>query len=481
MPGSPLTRFHATTEGLPATRITDFENMPRQVYDAFLRHFTAIAREDRTILFLDDFHWADIASVRLLQFLARRWKSGDFTLLLAYRPEELRANGTVRHWLNLLKTDPSATVVTLDMLENVEARKLARAVAAKNVSDKAIEQIVNLAGGNPRYLVDLAANSPVDAKTGLFRNGAAIPLSVERLLIRRARELSDDARKAVSSLSVLGKDATFAQLLRIADCNHDDCVGALEELQYLGLVGWSNNGVRIRQAIVGTAIYEKLSPARRMLLHARVAELLKEEPDSAPLELIAAHYFWSGNHDLAHLYATEAVNGSDPGDIARRLHLLDVAHEVSSGVSQSLVAASLAKANHRARRLRKALHFGREVLHTSRTSSTNAVAETRLIVADTRHRLGFDGTAAALQELEEVETFARDEGDDLLRAIGLETRVQLLDREGDHEAVVQLLAGNRGAGTGGGSGREISGAFDRLPHCPVRRPRRGDPQGPPGG
>lgn len=437
---SMLPMVHAPAARLPTTQITDFENLPRPVYEAFLHLFTATAEEHRTILFLDDFHWADLASVRLLQFLARRWKSGDFTLLLAYRPEELRVNGAVHHWLSLLKADPTATVVTLDTLEDEPARKLARGIAVKNVSDAAIEQVVNLAGGNPRYLVDLAANSPAEAKGGLYRGGAMIPLSVERSLIRRARDLSDHARKAVASLSVLGKDATFAQLLRIADCSHDDCAGALEELQHLGLVGWSNNGVRIPQAIVGTAIYEKLSPARRMLLHARVAELLKEQPDSAPLELIAVHYFWSGNHDLAHLYATEAVNGSDPGDIARRLHLLSVAYEVSTGNSQSLVAASLAKANHRARRLRTALSFGEEALRTSRTSAMNAVAETRLIVADTRHRLGLDGAAAALQELDEVEAFARKQGDDLLRACVLEARVQLLDREGDHESVARQLA-----------------------------------------
>lgn len=435
-----LPRSHARVEGTLAVHIPNLQSLPRHICEAFLHLFTAIAETRKTVFFLDDFHWADGASVRLLQFLARRWNTGDFTLLLAYRPEELRENDIVHQWMSLLKTDSDATVATLDRLEREPASRLARAVAADSVSDSAIEWIAGLAGGNPRFLVDLAVESPVDAQRFMYRDRIAVPLSVERFLVRHIGGLGDPAKRVLSSLAVLGRAASFAQLLRIADCSRDDCADALEELQDVSLVVWSNNGVRIRQNIVSAAVYERLSPARRTLLHARTAELLNDQPYRGPLELIALHYYWAGNHDMAHLYASEAAKEAEAADTSGRLRLLRVAYDVSSGLSRSMVAASLAQANYRSRRLRAALRFGQEALGTPEEFVPVESAAMRLIVADARHRLGLADVEATLREFSEIEEVARKVRNDLFLATVVDTTVEMLHRAADREAVTAQLS-----------------------------------------
>lgn len=432
-----LPRSHAKVEGTLAAQVPTLENLPRHICEAFLHLFTAIARTRKTILFLDGFHWADEASVRLLQFLARRWTTGGFTLLLAYRPEELRGRDIVSQWIDLLKADPGATVTTLGPLKPDPARRLARAIAADDVTDAAIDRVVALAGGNPRFLIDLAVATKVGADRYLYRDRIAVPPSVEQSLIRRMQGLSEPARRVLSSLAVLGRAATFAHLLRIADCSRDDCADALEELQDRRLVVWVNGGVRIRQDIVSAAIYERLSPARRTLLHARTAELLNDQREREPLELVALHYFWAGNHDMAYLYATEAVKKTPAADISGRLHLLRVAYDVSAGLSRTLVAASLASANYGSRRLRAALRFGQEALQQPGEFQPVELAAIRLMVADTQHRLGFTETGTALREFSEAAAIAANERDDVLRAAVVETTVELLDRTADYESMAE--------------------------------------------
>ena len=430
LPGS-----HTKVEGTLAAHVPTLENLPRHICEAFLHLFTAIAETRRTILFLDDFQWADAASVRLLQFLARRWTSGRFILLLAYRPEELRGNDIVSQWIGLLTADPGASVTTLGPLKPEPARRLARAIAADDMTDAAIDRIVTLAGGNPRFLIDLAAATKVVARRYLYRDRIIVPRSVERSLVRRMHGLSEPARRVLSSLAVLGRAATFAQLLRIADCGRDDCADALEELQDLRLVVWANCGVRIRQDILAAAIYERLSRARRTLLHARTAELLNNRREREPLESVALHYFWAGNHDMAYLYATEAAKNTAPADISGRLHLLRVAYDVSVGLSRTLVAASLARANYGSCRLRAALRFGQEALQGPDEFQPAEAAAIRLIVADAQHRLGLTESEPALREFTEVGEVARREREEVLQAAVVEATVELLDRTADYESM----------------------------------------------
>lgn len=432
-----LPRSHARFEGTLQAHIANPENLPRYICDAFLQLFTAIAETRKTILFLDDFHWADGATVQLLRFLAKKGKKGDLTLLLAYRPEELGGNDNVSEWVSFLESDPDATVATLDRLDRNSARQLVRAVAADDTPDTTIERVVGLAGGNPRFLIDLATDYPIDPQRNRYRDKIAVPPSVERALIRRLCGLSNRAKRVLSSLAVFGRAATILKLARIADCSRDDCAEALEELQDIRLVAWTDTGVRIRQDIVCAAIYNRLSPARRSILHARTAELLNDRRGGGRLESIALHYFRAGNNDMAYLYATEAVEDTALADVSGRLHLLGVAYDVSTGLPRALVAAGLAEANYRSRRLRDALRFGEEALHVPEGFPPAQSAGIRLLVADTRHRLGLVQTSAALAEFSAIEEIALKEGDELLQAVAVEATVELLEWAADHGAMAE--------------------------------------------
>ena len=117
---------------------------------------------------------------------------------------------------------------------------------------------------------------------------------------------------------------------------------------------------------------------------------------------------------------------------------------MSRGPRRALIAAGLVRACYDLRRLKAVLRFGAEALEgTSRLSPSEAI-EVRLAVADARHLLGMDDAEKSLAELAKLQERARTGADDVRLARVLDGRVQLLDREGLRDAVVEELGRIRG-------------------------------------
>ena len=430
-----------TTRHLPT-----LETLPRQTCEALLELFTSVAESRKTILFLDNFHWTDPATLTVLQFLTRRWRAGDFTLILALRPEELHRRGTARCESDILDFDRTAKVIHLRRLDDASARRLATAVARRDLTDSAMGRIVRLSGGNPRFLVELAAASPIKTSLRHHRELFLAPPSIRQALERRMRSVTGHSKNVVSCLAVVGGRVTLAELMRITNSTRDDCADALEDLQALRLLDWSDAAIGLRHEIVGTILYDRISPARRLLLHARVAETLHDRHVRSRVNLIALHHFWAGNHDLAHLYATEAVRTTPASDIATRLRFLALARDASVGVRRSRAALSLARLNHTCNRLQAALACAKETLRQSDGLSEGETAELRFIAADAGHRLGLADTRTTLKQFAAIEASSLAGRHEHLCAVVLDATVKLLDRAGDREGVREQLGRIRSLG-----------------------------------
>ena len=107
---------------------THAAGLSRHACQALLRLFAAIAKAQKTIFVLDALHWADDASVSVLQFLRRRWRDGDMTLLITYCAEELRPATKVSRFIEDEEANPETVALRLPELGVAEATDLARSV-----------------------------------------------------------------------------------------------------------------------------------------------------------------------------------------------------------------------------------------------------------------------------------------------------------------------------------------------------------------
>ena len=430
------------------------DKLPRHTCEAFLRLLTEIASTRKVVLFLDDSQWADTATAAVLHFLKRRWSAGNFTLLLAYRPEELPTGHPVTRLLQKLEADPASTTIRLEGMEDHQMRQLAESTSPRTLSDTELDEVTALANGNPMFLGALLAQSATGDE---HRPGGAVlvPPSLQQLVNTRVERLTASAKRVISVLVVLDDATTLEQLTQILGHDSDQCVDAIEQLQALHLVEWTGREVRARPDIVRHAIYRTLSPARRSMLHASMAELIRSRSEDPPLERVAFHYSRAGDHELAHLYALEAASAADSKTAAERQRVLSFAYDVSRGVRRAPVAARLARLKYRSLELRAALRLSRVALEDASALSLSESLTVRLIEADSRNLLGIDPADTTLEKLACIEKEARGDGEERCLAAILDTTRRLIVRSGEHSRLDEL-ATRIG---------QLEGASDEVARC----------------
>ena len=155
------------------------------------------------VLLADDLHWADVPSLRFLEYLARRIDGLRVALIATTRPNE---PGAANDLLDELRA--SATVV--------RPRPLDREAAAAMLPAELVDAALEATGGNPLLLSVLAREvAGTDAVTPeqLAELGAR---GVAPTVERRLRPLGPDAVAAARAVAVLGERATADDIAAIA-------------------------------------------------------------------------------------------------------------------------------------------------------------------------------------------------------------------------------------------------------------------------
>ena len=105
------------------------------------------------VLVVDDAHWIDEGSLDVLAYTARRRQSRQLSLLLTWRPEEVPPGHALRNLLGHAQRAGSATVISLERLEQEDVIELARAAGADELGDRLFEETAGL----PLFVVEYLA------------------------------------------------------------------------------------------------------------------------------------------------------------------------------------------------------------------------------------------------------------------------------------------------------------------------------------
>ena len=418
------------------------QDVAMRTCEAFLHLFRAVVRDRRTIFFLDDFHWTDRASLAVLQFVHRRWRDRGLVLVLAYRPEELRDRDAAATLVQELEVDPRLTAVRLGPLNVEPARRVAAGVSAQPLPDETLDEVAKLAGGNPFFLIELAADCMADRTRERSGDELALPTSVRQVIARRVAKLDSSAARAIAGLAVCGRTVTLRQLGQLTGAGRNECVDALEMLQRLRLVRWTERGVGTRNDIVRRTVYDGIGEARRAMLHGATAEMLRSG-SRPPLDQIALHYFRAGERELARSYALEAAD-AEPGSPAEHMRLLRLAYDASEEPGRRPAMVRLARAHFESQELEKAKRYGEEAMKNVGALLPGEQIDARLALVGARRLLGLDPPATTLEKLAEVERAGVEGDEELLAVHALEIALEALDVLGAEAEIAELFARARG-------------------------------------
>src|SRR5215207_5210840 len=225
-------------------------------------------------LILDDFHWADSASVELLGALLRRPPAEAVLVALAVRPRQMSERLSAA--LERAHREAMLTRLELGALTRGEAREFLRQTLDSAEANALYEE----SGGNPFYLEQLARSwerAAADA-AGVAAISVAIgvPSTVAAALTEELSLLSATARQVLEGAAVAG-DPFEPELAAAASLTSEAAaMDAVDELLQLDLLRTTEvpRRFRFRHPLVRRAIYEATRGGWRLGAHERCAAAL---------------------------------------------------------------------------------------------------------------------------------------------------------------------------------------------------------------
>ncbi|GAB2845968.1 hypothetical protein GCM10022221_51540 [Actinocorallia aurea] len=256
----------AAGEGTGASGRYRLHKAARQLMDE-------LARAEGLVLILDDLHWADQATVELLDHLVRHPPRGQVLVAIAYRP--------VQAMPRLGALSESGERMTVGPLSLAEAGEL----LGLDPGGERCRRLYEAAGGNPFYLDALARGEHAG---GDVEESDELPGPVRAALQLEVSRLSAGGKAAAQGAAVAAEEFDPVLVAVAADISEDFALAAIDELVARDVVRPSAPGrFRFRHPLVRQAVYLQAAAGWRLAAHGRVAAHLAAL--GAPAALRARH------------------------------------------------------------------------------------------------------------------------------------------------------------------------------------------------
>jgi DNA-binding SARP family transcriptional activator len=279
-----------------------------RLFDATREALQLQARKHPLVLVLDDVHWADASSLRLLQFLATELRNSPVLIVATFRDPESPANPALIDLRADVARHQDVEWVHLTGLHAGDVRRLLQdtgEVAEPDLEPLAL-RLHERTSGNPFFITELVRLMRSEHKLSADHADPDIPAAVADVLRRRIERLPDDTQTVLGVASVAGRSFDIDLLARACGLDADRTLEALEAaLVSRIVVERSPTAYEFGHALVSETMYADLAPARRLQLHARVAAAIEATwPDDLEphYDELAHHYSRSPSS-----YATQAV------------------------------------------------------------------------------------------------------------------------------------------------------------------------------
>ena len=333
LPGSPGLR--GTSPGEPFGR--------SRLFEAVADVLVALADGPSPgILIVDDLHRADASTIEFVGYLARRLRTRPVALVLAWRPEEM-APGAREVILASAEREGLVARVDLSRLDREQVAELATVTLGQPIEATLADSLFERSEGLPLYVAEaLAARDWSDER---------MPDGVVALLGDRIDAASAIARQILSAAAVIGRSFDLDVVRAASGRADEEAVDGLDELVQRRLIhetGLDDHGqVRydFTHGRLRDVAYDRLSLARRRLLHGRVADAMVGATDGESgigrWSLIAHHQALAGrSHQAAeaHRRAGDAARSVFANAEARE-HLeaaLALGHPAVTGIHREL-------------------------------------------------------------------------------------------------------------------------------------------------
>jgi DNA-binding CsgD family transcriptional regulator/tetratricopeptide (TPR) repeat protein len=210
-----------------------------------------------TVLVVEDTHWADEATLDVIQVVGRRIKDTNGLIVLTYRDGEVDLDHPLRSVMGVL---PGEAVLSI----RLTGLSLESVSLLAGDSDVDPSQVLAMTGGNPFLAIEMISGF-----------GQADSESVKDAVIARVRRMSLEAQEALTLLSVVPERISVLEAQRVIGQAGESLV----ECEKWGLLETHDGLVGFRHELVRHAVEASLRGSERADANRRVLESLQGDMD----------------------------------------------------------------------------------------------------------------------------------------------------------------------------------------------------------
>ncbi len=305
-----------------------------QLFDAVHALLTDLAAASAVVLVLEDLHWADASTRRLLAFLVSRLREQRLLIVATYRSDDLHRRHPLRPLLAELVRLPATERLDLSPFDESDSRTFVTALAEELLPEEAVREVAGRSEGNAFFAEELLA---AYGEQGTV----ALPWTLVDVLLARVERLSEGAQRVVRVASVAGRRVPHATLLEVAELSETELEEALREaVQHHVLVAAQDRGAEVymfRHALLREAVYGDLLPGERVRLHSAYARRLAGQHGRRGMAAALAHHSME-SHQLPQALAASvqaAQEAKQAGAPTESLHHLERALKLWDAVPEA--------------------------------------------------------------------------------------------------------------------------------------------------
>jgi DNA-binding CsgD family transcriptional regulator len=226
------------------------------------------------LLCVDDAHWADEPSLRVVEVVASSIRERRIVVALSWRRAEVAEPRLAR-----LRAVDGVVHLPLEDLAAGDAAALVRR-ALPHAEDSFVAACCRLTGGNPLLLGELvtafAASGRAADAAAARRLAELAPASVRRVVLARLGELSSAAMALARAAAVLGDGAPLHQAALLAELDLGAAAAAADGLVSVEVFA-AGNTLAFRHPLHRAAVLEDIGGFTRSELYRRAAALVASD------------------------------------------------------------------------------------------------------------------------------------------------------------------------------------------------------------
>jgi predicted ATPase len=282
----------------------------RQLDEAICETLRLMTDDGPVILMLDGVQWADAASLRLLDWLARQRVSKLFIVAI-YRSEDVDQDHPLRHTFAALESwiDDQLHILPLGP---IEVHQMALTLNAQVPSDFGL-WLYGATEGNPLHieqLIQAYLGGPSETRHPQERSTG---MALDDAILRRLERLPNGALVALRQAAVLGHSFPFERLRAALDLPEVQVLDYLDTaLQADLILGHpTEDRYSFGHPLIREVIYTEMLGGVRKRYHWRAAYVLEQEGVAGLLDekvdVLAFHFLHSDEHEKALAYLARAI------------------------------------------------------------------------------------------------------------------------------------------------------------------------------